>query len=104
MSLFKTIDHLFIGTKLLTWGIGVVGMVASIVLFFANISLGISSAAVFIATFFLANAVSLLLLPNVLSKGILASKKKYIVGSIALIASLAIITIVYFSNINLLFA
>lgn len=49
MGLFKCIDGLLVGTKFLAWVIGVVGIIGSIVLFFANISLGFASAAVFIS-------------------------------------------------------
>ena len=98
MGLFKCINGLLKGTKYLAWGIGVVGIIISVVLFFANIPLGFASAAVFIATFFLAIAVSLLLLPGKLAKGILSGKFRYILGSVALVIALVVIAVVYFSN------
>lgn len=109
MGLFKCIDGLLAGTKYLAWGIGVVGIIGSIVLFFANISLGFASAAVFIAALFLSIAVTLLLWPKQLAKGIFASKVKYIIGAVALVIAVVVMAIVYFTNggfpaLNLLFA
>ena len=109
MGLFKLIDGLLIGTKYLAWGIGVAGIIGSIVLFFANISLGFASAAVFIAALFLSIAVTLLLWPKQIAKGIFAGKVKYIIGAIAFVIAVVVIAIVYFSNggfpaLNLLFA
>ena len=109
MKLFETIDGLFVGTRYLSWGIGVVGIIGSAILFFANIPLGIASAAVFLATFFLAVGVALLLIPNRLAKGKLDGNKKYIIGAASLAIALVVMAIVWFSQggfptINLLFA
>lgn len=108
MGLFKTIDGLLIGTKYLAWGIGLIGMIGSVVLFFANLSLGFASAAVFIAAFLLSVAVTLLLLPKQLVKGICTGKARYIIGGVALIIAVAVMGIVYascegFPALNLLF-
>lgn len=108
MGLFKIIDGLLVGTKYLAWGIGLIGMIGSVVLFFTNLSLGFASAAVFIASFFLCAAVTLLLLPEQLVKGIFAGKARYIIGGVALVIAAAGMGIVYavcggFPALNLLF-
>lgn len=109
MKLFATIDGLFIGTRYLSWGIALVGIVGSIVLFFVNLSLGISSAMVFVAAFLLAVGVTLLLLPKAFAKGLLSNAKmRYIVGGAALLLATVIMGITYFVSggfpeLNLLF-
>lgn len=108
MGLFKCIDGLLVGTKYLAWVIGVVGIIGSIVLFFANISLGFASAAVFIAAFFLSVAISLLLFPKKIAKGFLAGKLRFIIGTITLVISGVVAGIVFavnngFPELNLLF-
>lgn len=109
MKLFESIDGLLVGTRYLAWGIGVLGVIGSVILFIANVPLGIGTAAVFVASFFLAVAVSLLLLPKQLAKGKLESNKKYIVGAVSLVIAIAVMGIVYLSNggfpaVNLIFA
>lgn len=109
MGLFKTIDGLLSGTKYLAWGLALIGIVGSIVLFFANIGLGGASAAVFIAALFLSIGVTLVLLPKPLAKKELESSKKYIWGSIAIVIAVAVMGIVYmsaggFPAVNLIFA
>lgn len=109
MKLFDTTDGLLVGTRYLAWGIALLGIVGSVILFFANISLGFASAAVFLATFFLAIGVVLLLIPQQLAKGKLEGSRKYIIGAISLVIALVIMGIVWFSNggfpaVNLIFA
>lgn len=109
MKLFESIDGLLVGTRYLAWGIGVLGVIGSVILFIANVPLGLGTAAVFVASFFLAVAVSLLLLPKQLAKGKLESNKKYIVGAVSLVIAIAVMGIVYLSNggfpaVNLIFA
>jgi len=108
MKLFESIDGLLVGTRYLAWGIGVLGVIGSIILFIVNVPLGIGTAAVFIASFFLAVAVALLLLPKQLAKGKLKSNKKYIVGVVSLVIAIVVMGIVYLSNggfpaVNLIF-
>lgn len=109
MKLFETIDGLLVGTKYLSWGIALVGIVGSIVLFFANLSLGISSAMVFVAAFLLAVGVTLLLLPKALAKGPLSNASmRNGIGAVALILATIIMGITYFTTggfpeLNLLF-
>lgn len=108
MKLFESIDGLLAGTRYLAWGIGVLGIIGSLMLFIANVPLGIGTAAVFIASLFLAVAVALLLLPKQLAKGKLEGKKKYIIGAISLVVAIVIMGIVYLSHggfpeVNLIF-
>lgn len=109
MKLFKCIDELLVGTKYLAWAIALVGIVGSIVLFFANLSIGFTSAAVFIASFFLAIGVTLVLLPKKLAKGKLGSNMKYVVGAVSIVVAAAVMGVIFFSNggfleLNLIFA
>lgn len=108
MKLFNTVDGLLEGTKYLAWGIGVIGIAGSIVLLIANIPLGLGSAAVFLASFFLAAGVALLLLPKQLAKGKLEGNKRYIVGAAAVVIALVIMLFVWnicngLPAVNLLF-
>lgn len=108
MKLFESIDGLLVGTKYLAWAIALVGILGSVVLFVANLSLGFGSAVVFIASFLLAVGVTLLLLPEKLAKGKLEGNKKNIVGVVACVLAAAIMGIVYFTNggfpeLNLIF-
>lgn len=109
MKLFESIDGLLVGTKYLCWAIGLVGTIGSAILFFCNLSLGFSSAMVFIAALLLSVAVTLMLLPEKLAKGKLANKKKrMIVGCVLLVLAAAVMGIIYFTcggfpELNLLF-
>ena len=109
MKLFKSIDGLLVGTRYLAWGIGVLGIIGSIVLFIANVPLGIGTAAVFIASLFLAVAVSLFLLPEKLAIGKLEGNKKYVIGAVTLVLAVVVLGIVCastggFPAVNLIFA
>lgn len=108
MKLFESIDGLLVGTRYLAWAIALVGILGSIVLFVANLSLGFGSAVVFIASFLLSVGVTLLLLPQKFIKGKLEGNKKNVVGAAACILAAAIMGIVYFTNggfpeLNLIF-
>ena len=108
MKLFETIDGLLVGTRYLAWGIGVIGIAVSVVLFFVNLSLGFASAMVFVAELLLSIAVMLLLLPERLAKGKLAGNKRLVIGAAALVLAAAIMGITYlvsggFPAMNLLF-
>ena len=46
-----------IGTKYLAWAIGLIGIVDSVILFFANLSMGFASAMLFIAALLLSVAI-----------------------------------------------
>ena len=107
MKLFESIDGLLVGTKYLAWIIALICIPVSAVLFFANLSLGLSSAMVCVAALLLAVGVTLLLLPEKL-KGKLAGKSRNIVGVVAVVLAAAIMGITYFSaggfpELNLLF-
>lgn len=108
MKLFESIDGLLVGTKYLAWIIALICIPVSAVLFFANLSLGLSSAMVCVAALLLAVGVTLLLLPEKLVKGKLAGKNRNIIGIVAVVVAAAIMGITYFSaggfpELNLLF-
>lgn len=100
MKLFETIDGLLIGTKYLAWGIALICIPATAILFFANLSLGPASAMVCAAAFLLAVGVTLLLLPEMLSKNdFMADKKKRCtIGAVAIVLATAVMGITYFST------
>ena len=109
MMLLKTIDYLLKATRYGSWVIGLLGIVISAVLAFANLSLGLSSTVLFVATLLVSIAVSLLLAPGKIVSGKIADKKRYIISGTCLSIALAIGGIVYlinggFPEINLLFA
>lgn len=98
MTIFKTIDGLFIGTRYGVWGIAVLGIVGSIILGFFNLALGIYSLLVFVAALLLSVGVTLLLLPKIFVKGNFLTGKRYIAGSVLTILSVIIIGTVYLQN------
>ena len=101
MKLFDTVDGLLVGTKYLAWGIGLVGIVGSVVLFFANIPLGMASAVTFLAALLFSVSVTLLLFPKKLTEGKLeklSGNKRYIIGSAVLVAAVAVMGVVYLTN------
>lgn len=112
MMLLKTIDGLFIATRYVVWVLGLLGIIGSVILAFANFSLGFYSVLAFIAAFFLSIAVALLLMPGALAKKYLISEgfqsKRLVISVIAMIIAVALIGFVYFINggfpdMNLLF-
>lgn len=108
MKLLKCIDWLLIGTRYLSWAIALAGIAGSALLFFANIPLGLGSAMVFAAGFFLAVSVTLLLLPGQLAKGCLKGNRRYLVGAAVFVIALLIMFVVWnsyhgFPRLNLFF-
>lgn len=110
MKLFETIDGLLAGTVYLVWGIALVGITGSVILFFANLSLGFASTVVFVAALLLSLAVTLMLLPKGLAKGRLADQRgRMVVGGVLLVLAAVIMGITYFAcggfpALNLIFA
>ena len=108
-SYFKTIDGLLVGTKYLAWAIALVGIVDSVILFIANLSLGFASAVVFVAAELLSFAVTAMLLPEKFAKGKLADRRKRMaIGGVLLVLAAAVMGITYFAcggfpTLNLLF-
>lgn len=101
MKLFDTVDGLLVGTRYLAWGIGLVGIIGSVILFFANLPLGIASAATSLAALLLSVSVTLLLFPKKLTERNLeklAGTKRYIIGAAALVMAVAVMGIVYLTN------
>lgn len=108
MLLDKTINSLFIGTRYLVWGMAILGIFASLALFVVNIPLGFLSATVFIATFALAIALSLLLAPQMLVNSWLTITSRLTIGLPSLLVALAVMGMIYYANggfpaLNLLF-
>ena len=98
MKLFECIDGLIIGAKYLTWMIGVAGILLSVILFVANLALGFSSAAVFIASFFLAIGVTLLLMPKSLTADKPEGSKKNKAGAVCCVLAAVIMGLIYLAN------
>lgn len=105
--LTKTIDSLFIGMRYGVWVLGILGIFGSVILLVVNLSLGVPSALVFIASLFLSVGVALGLMPEMLVKGDFLSKR-YVIALEALILAIVIMGGVYFVSggfpeLNLLF-
>lgn len=105
--LTKTIDSLFIGIRYGVWVLGILGIIGSVILLVVNLSLGVPSALVFIASLFLSVGVALGLMPEMLVKGDFLSKR-YVIALVALILAIVIMGGVYFVSggfpeLNLLF-
>lgn len=108
MTLFDTTDGLLTGTRYLAWILGLLGVIGSVILLFVNIPLGLSSAMVFAAAFFLSVAVTLLLMPLKLAKGKLKGYGRYIIGAVSLLIAIVVMFVVWnvnggFPAVNLLF-
>ncbi|MGX7197315.1 hypothetical protein [Enterococcus olivae] len=109
MSIFKIIDGLFIGTRYGVLGMSILGVLASIVLFFVNISMGFSALMVFVATLALSLSLIVFLVPSSVMKGKYTNKRRYIVGGILSVLALGIMGFTYlstggFPELNLIFA
>lgn len=109
MMLFKSIDWLLVGTRYLSWGIGLLGMIGSVILFMANIPFGLGAAAVFIASSFLAIGVTLLLLPKQLAKREREGNRRYVIGLAACAIALVLMFVIWnmeggLPAVNLIFA
>ena len=97
------------GTKYLAWAIAFVGIVGSVILFIANLSLGFASAVVFVAAELLSFAVTAMLLPEKFAKGKLADRRKRMaIGGVLRVLAAAVMGITYFAcggfpTLNLLF-
>lgn len=108
MMLLKTIDGLFVGTRYGAWGLGVLGIVGSIILVLANFTNGLASMMLFVAALSLSLGVSLILLPKWFIKGDLLQSKRFIIGGVAITIAAIVAGAIYFINggfppINLLF-
>lgn len=109
MSILKIIDGLFIGTRYGVLGMSILGVLASIVLFFVNITMGFSASMVFVATLALSLSLILFLVPSSVMKGKYTNKRRYIVGGILSVLALGIMGFTYlsiggFPELNLIFA
>lgn len=101
-QMFKTIDGLFIGIRFGVLGLAALGIAGSVILFFANISLGLLSALLCVAAFALCAALVLLLMPGQMTK------KRAAAAAVGLVLAFAIAGITYYTNggfpqMNLLF-
>lgn len=108
MKIFEVIDYLFVGIRYGSWGIGLLGIVASIVLAIANVGMGFSAVILFVATLLLSIAISLLLAPQKWMAKKLSNKKKYTISAVCLIGAVLIAGITFLTNsgfpeLNLLF-
>lgn len=98
MKLFETIDGLLVGTKYLAWGIALLCIPLSVILLFANITMGFAAVMVCIAALLLAVGVTLTILPGKLAKGKLAGKARFILGAVAIVLAVVIMGITFFSS------
>lgn len=106
--LSKTIDGLFKGTYYGVWVLGVLGIFISLILAFANLSLGLSSVFTCVALLCLAIAITLGLLPKSFIKGEFLEKRRVPFAIICVMIALVMIGIIYvvvggFPELNLLF-
>lgn len=102
-KMFKTIDGLFTGTRFGVLGLAALGIAGSVILFFANIGLGILPALLCVAAFALCAALVLLLMPGKMTK------KRAVAAAVGLVLAFAIAGITYYTNggfpqMNLLFS
>lgn len=109
MKLFGIIDGLLVGTRYLTWGIALVGILVSLALLVANVPLGLGSVASCVALFLLACGSVLLLLPKQLAYGGLEGGVHFAIGAIVLLVACGVMGLVYltqggFPALNLIFA
>lgn len=107
-KLFGVIDGLLVGTRFLAWGIAMLGIAGSVVLMVANLPLGLSSAAVFLAALLAAAGVGALLAPKGLLKNKFSGRGRHFFGACTLLAAVAVMFFVYssaggFPSVNLLF-
>ncbi|MBS7578191.1 MULTISPECIES: hypothetical protein [unclassified Enterococcus] len=108
MGLFKVIDGLFVGTRYGIWGISLLGVIASIILVFFNIGMGLGAVSVLLSALALSVGLVILLLPAYFTKGKMIGNKRYITGSVFTAVAILVMGLTYFLNsgfpdLNLLF-
>jgi len=101
MMIFKTIDGLFKGMKIGVLALAVAGIFGSVGLLFMNISLGLASTSVFLATLIGSASLVLILAPEGLLKRFIKKdnivNKRYFISSVVLVIAFAIVGFVYFN-------
>lgn len=106
----KTINGLFVFTRYLVWALGVLGIVGSAILAVCNFIMGLSAVLLFVSTFLLSVAVTLLLMPEALINKLPVSliEKRFVISGVALVIATVITGVVYFTQggfpeLNLIF-
>lgn len=107
MLIDKTISYLFTGTRYLVWGMALIGIIGSVILFWVNLPLGLLSATTFVASLALAISLSLLLAPRLLTPW-LSITNRLTIGLPAFLIALAVMGMIYYAHggfptLNLLF-
>jgi len=99
MMIFKTIDGLFKGMKIGVLALAVAGIFGSVGLLFMNISLGLASTSVFLATLIGSASLVLILAPEGLLKRFIKKdnivNKRYFISLVLLVIAFAIVGFAY---------
>lgn len=95
--LTKTIDSLFIATRYGIWGLGVLGILISILLAFANVALGVPSILLCIGILLLSITISIGLLPKQLVRYAILEKRFQIAFASGMLAVI-LVGVLYFTN------
>ncbi|AMC94554.1 hypothetical protein AOC36_11400 [Erysipelothrix larvae] len=108
MKLTKVIDALFIGTRYGSWGMGVLGIILSVILAFANLSMGLGPTLLCVAALFVSLGITVLLAPQKLSDRFMKSNNKVTAGVVCILGAAIIAGLTYYTNggfpiMNLLF-
>lgn len=110
MGLFAIIDSLLVGTYYLGWGIALICIPLSVVLFVCSLSYGVAAAAACLAALLAAAGVTLLLLPKQMKLPLRAiAEKRIVLGGALLALGTVVMGVTYFAagglpTMNLLFA
>lgn len=109
MGLFSIIDVLFIAAHYLAWGIAVLGIPVSVVLLFANLSLGAAPAAMIAALLLLAAGLAVILMPKKVAEHVPVLHKLLAPAGALCVVAVVVAGVAFFLNgalpaLNLLFA
>lgn len=108
MKIFKIIDYLLIGTRYGSWGLGLSGIILSILLGIVNVANGIGAVFLCVAMLLLAISISLILGPHNIYEHWIGDKKRYGMVSVCLLSAVLLAGLVTWTNggfppLNLLF-
>ncbi|MFV0394606.1 MAG: hypothetical protein ACK5LC_09455 [Coprobacillaceae bacterium] len=102
MMIFKTIYGLFKGTRYGVLGLSLLGIIGSIILLCMNITLGVASTSIFLASLIGSAGLLLLLLPELivhkLMKLEMIMDRRYLIGAVLLVVAFTIVGLIYVST------
>lgn len=98
MMIFKTIDGLFKSTRYGVWALSLLGLVGSLILILANLSLGFYSTLTFVSTLLLCLGLGLILAPSQFKQVEALGQKRWAAGFGMVVCAVVLFGAIYFLN------